>query len=51
MYVNYSSELYIMFWTDESDDEEGRPSRRRRLGERAAEGADDDEDVCHCLLY
>jgi len=34
-------------WTDESDDEdEGRPSRRRRLGERAAQGADDDEEVC-----
>ena len=38
----------ICVWcTDESDEEdEGRPSRRRRLGERAAEGADDDEEVC-----
>ena len=31
--------------SDESDDEDERPSRRRRLAERAAEGAVDPEEV------
>jgi len=38
----------IVWFSDESDDEDGRPSRRRRLGERAAEGADEDEDDVRC---
>lgn len=29
---------------EESDDDEDRPSRRRRLGERAAEGMEQDGD-------
>jgi len=44
--VSDYSEPCVCVLTDESDEEdEGRPSRRRRLGERAAEGADDDEEV------
>ena len=32
--------------TDESDDEEDRPARKRRMAEKAAEGVDaDDEEV------
>lgn len=46
MWVNES----CIWLTDESDDEDERPSRRRRLGERAAEGADEDEDVCLLLI-
>ena len=32
-----------IFTADESDDEDERPSRRRRIAERAAEGAEDEE--------
>jgi len=46
-YASASIEVIYVWCTDESDEEdEARPSRRRRLGERAAEGADDDEEVC-----
>lgn len=34
--------------TDESDDDEDRPSRKRRMAERAVEGeAGEDEEVCY----
>ena len=35
--------IALLSLADESDEEGERPSRRRRLAERAAEGADDEE--------
>ena len=36
----------LLLIADESDDEDGRPARKRRMAEKAAEGlADEDEEV------
>ena len=37
-------------FTEESDDEDERPSRRRRIAERAAEGAEDEEVYTFSLI-
>ena len=40
------SDRGLRMFTDESDDDEERPARKRRLGERAAEGPPEEgEDV------
>ncbi len=39
----FRGEDHLSTFADESDDEDERPSRRRRIAERAAEGAEDEE--------
>lgn len=37
--------FHILCSPEESDEEDERPTRRRRMAERAAEGIEDDEEV------
>ena len=40
----------VALFTEESDEEDEPPSRRRRMAERAAEGGEGEEEVCHIIL-